>query len=390
MHKLKDFNADQGLSEIAAILKKIETTCALRFQSLEDVHYDERTTLLGEIFKIQSALERSLENEKFLEGKLNTSLQFIDRLSAVVPHRWLGSMVTIEEVSTDHESETLQWHVSDVFIGGRFFDLLKFKTKTMNSTASIEFSRGAEQKDTALFTRWPACLGEGNRLTVTTPKSSARDKTLSSFGPSDWLLIQEIVCDLLRYIEHSDETGNNMLAKGLAPALQNLGKVISSHPPVLRFDHISLIELTHNGGYHGLKLKLENVVQSGTHWEVVEYTLSTVDEAGESFGSHPRIEFCRVAHPFLSGWYPEQIDDDGGRFELRFEAPTLMDIKVWNSLPDMDKIRLVSLLSSLDVQFAELESQHPHVDWGKWRELGTCMKNIIAKTMSSYQKPGKI
>lgn len=390
MHKLRDFNADQGLSEIAIILKKIETTCASRLQSLEDIHLDERTTLLEETFKVQAALEKSLANEKILQSKLNTSLQFIDRMSAVVPHRWLGSTVNVEEVSPTQESETLQWHVSDVFIGGRFFNLLKFKTKIINSTACLEFSKGVVKKEADLFTRWPAYLGEGNKLAVTAPKSSATDKTLSSFGPSDWLLIQELVRDLSRYIAHFEESGNRWPAKALIPALENLAKVISSHPPVLRFDHISLIELTHNGGYHGLKLKLENVVQGGTHWEVVEYTLSTVDAAGESFGVHPRIEFSRTAIPFLSGWYPEQIDDEGGRFELRFETPALMDIKVWNSLPDQDKIRLVSLLGSLDVQFAELELQHPHVEWGKWRELGMCMKNIIAKTMFSYRKSGKV
>lgn len=346
--------------------------------------------LIRELFKVQAALEEAQANAKDLQYQIDNSLRYIDRLNSALPHRWLGSAVAIKDVSASKKVRVLHWHISDVFVGGRFFDSIQFYTSFVNGILHLEFPRAAYKNSNTPFMRWPACTHEANKLLITASEHSGVEKILSSFGPSDWVLVQEIVEDLLRFISNSTERLGEQYSTELNFGLRYLAKAIATHPPVLRFDHISLVELSHNGGYHGLRLKLENVVQGETHWDAVEYTLSTVDAAGEPFGGHPRIEFSRVPDPFLSCWYPEQVDDQGERFELRFETPALMDIKVWRSLPEQDKIRLVSLLSALDAQFSELEVQHPHIEWRKWRELGECMKNIIAKTMFSYRQSATV
>ncbi|MGY2956868.1 hypothetical protein ACVWWT_002078 [Pseudomonas sp. TE6349] len=390
MNELSDFDSVKGLSEIAVIFEKIEAACSARLETLTNQHLEERNILIRELFKVQAALEESQANTKKLQYHVDNSLGYIDRLNSALPHRWLGSAVAIEDVSASKGVRVLHWHISDVFVGGRFFDSIQFDTSFIDGALHLEFPRKACKKSSTPFIRWPASTHEANKLLITTSKQSGVERTLSSIGPSDWVLVQELVEDLLRFIPNSAERIDEQCATELTFGLRYLAKAIATHPPVLRFDHISLVELAHNGGYHGLRLKLENVVQGETHWDAVEYTLSTVDAAGEPFGGHPRIEFSRVTDPFLSGWYPEQVDDQGERFELRFETPALMDIKVWRSLPEQDKIRLVSLLSALDAQFSELEVQHPHIEWRKWRELGECMKNIIAKTMFSYRKSAKV
>lgn len=386
MDESSDFSVAQGLGEIAATLKKVEDAFSRRQQAYLNTHLDERDLLVGELFKVQAALEQSVGRERFLQEKLDASLNCIDRMSAVVSHRWLGSVVKVQDVGSINGIRTLHWKVSDVFLGGRFFDTIEFRTKISNGVTHIEFSKPSSKDACSPFVRWPACFGEGQKLTIMPPKNATTDKMLSSFGPSDWVLIRELVEDLLRFIPHSNNKIDESYAAELTAGLKNLADAIAVHPPVLRFDNISLVELTHSGGYHGLRLRMENVLQGEIYWGELEYTLSSVDGAGEVFGGHPRVEFPKMINPFLESWYPERIDEQGERFELRFAVPGLMDVKVWNTLVDQDKIRLVSLLGVLDVQFSELQLQHPHIEWGKWREVGDCMKKIIAKTMFGYRK----
>ncbi|MGE1528747.1 hypothetical protein [Pseudomonas putida] len=386
MDELSEFNAEYGLSEIAHVLKKLEDAYATRLQSQLNTHLNERNVLVDELFKVQAALEQAMGREKILGEKLDASLKFINNIHSAVPHRWLGSAVKVGDVDTTQESKILQWHISNVFVGKRFLNAIEFRTKISSGVTYLEFLKPSDKKSNTSFTRWPACLGEGQKLIVGPSKHYTIDKNLSSLGPSDWALIKELVGDLVRFIPHSNNHIDESLAIELIAGMEKLAEAMVAQPPVLRFDHISLVEITHNGGYHGLKLRMENVVQGGTAWESIEYTLSSVDGADDHFGSNPRIEFPRTAKPFLDGWYPERQDDQGERFELRFKVPGLMDINVWNSLGEQDKIRLASLLGVLDVQFSELELQHPHVDWEIWRKLASSMKEIIAKTMLGYRQ----
>ena len=372
-------------AEVASFIDKFESfksRCYQRFVEHQADNCNERAVVIDELLNVQDDLERKVLECQRLKTQCDEAFEYIARVLTGSAHLLLKDKINIQDLGLVDGKHTLQWIVQDIYLQRRYHKCLRFKTVLHEGTAALVVQR--ERNTHGPLVRWPAShrkLDEIIFLPQHGPINRGSNANLASLGTSDWNALIELTSVLIDVVQSSDIELEQALANDFAEGLCQLKTHLDKFPSVLRFDRIYMVKITHQDAYWGVTLRLENLMQGEKYWDELTYSLSSVDHPGETAGQHPRIEFPKSASGFFDNWFIESADDRGERFELRFRIPNEMDLAVWRQISGLDQLRLISLLSILEVQLSELKDVDVNMDWSRWVALGITMREIISKNM---------
>ena len=159
------------------------------------------------------------------------------------------------------------------------------------------------------------------------------------------------------------------LNEAMQSGVEELSAFMAAIPSALRYDGVALVKPLVNEDYEALCLRFEGTSYGSKSFGAVEFRLSCANLGSHRFGSRPKLEFPSAdgVHLF-EGWYHESSDDFGPKLELRFEAPDVLDLDVWNRLNPIDQSILLSLVEQLpnalrEVQATGLNLSRPWIEW---------------------------
>lgn len=379
-HPSSNGSIDADLDHIKTKISDLKFTYKKNLCDQNVIFLEEKKFLLKQLFRTQEELQRHvIENERIKE-ELEGSRGYLQRL--IISSPYYLTMCGLKITQEKHKNhQILQWSVSDLYLGERYFPALNFKTVLTDGTAGIIIQRLPSSTDQGPLVRWPNAYRDADEIAFIPapgPIHIGENTSLASLGPSDWATLQELVVVLIRYLSN---TAKNILQKKirtqLLSGLISLQRKLQSWPAILRYDSICLERVVDQTPYRALEICLVNVSQGEKTWPSLTYYLASMDVEEKGFGRNPRIEFQEKARGFFENWFVETDDVRGRRLEIRFSLPDDMDIPVWGQLSEIDQIRVVSLISTLSLQLDELRHTDTRIEWGDWLVISENIRTII-------------
>lgn len=389
------------LNDLNPQIKQLEKLSEKRYQDLIKEHSSEsrkiqkllasavleNELLLGQLHHTQETLALNI-TEKNAHQKTTEALQSrIKRILEDNPGYWELETLKVEQVASKEKNKekTLQWHISNVYLGENKVPELAFQTRTSNGVTEILLQRPMGRVEV-----WPLALIEHEELLCAPNQGSAyqgNNETISKLGSSDWTGLLILLKNLINYLQHTKtlvlpvDFDRNALVIGLC----NLEKTLANWPKILRYDDLQLSESAQNDEYQYIGIKFKNLSLGQFTTSEFNYKIATVDESTATFGQHPRIEFPESSQHAFKNWFIESDDERGARLELRFSQPTAMDTTIWNKLSGQDQILVASLISNLPIQLKHLQHKNPNVKiaWKSWNTLSRDIKTILSKNTST-------
>lgn len=347
----------------------------------------ENELLLLQLHQTQEELEQHLLQAQALQVQLDEQHRRLEKVQARYPGYWDYGSLEASLLNSGDRQQTVQWRLSDVYLGKRLIPELRFKTVLVNGLAGIVIQRTESTASSAPLLRWPGTFADSEELPCIPGKGTATqgsNAALSGLGPTDWDSLKLLVGHLTGLLL---EPGDSRLpaqldSAALRSGLLALEQVLAKWPKVVRYDSIQGQEAMPGNGYEGLNLKLRNVRLGDCQWPEFGYRLATVSAAAEPFGRSPKLEFPESTRNALSGWFAESHDERGPRLELRFAIPDAMDTRVWNALAQEDRLLIGALIGSLPLQIEDLQHTHASVgrSWQDWQALAGSVRKILSNS----------
>lgn len=355
----------------------------------------ENELLLLQLHQTQEELEQYLLQTQAIEAQREELSERLQRVLDRHPGYWEFDALEASLLENTATQQTVQWHLTDVYLGERLIPELRFKTVLANGLAGIVIQRTTDTDSPAPLLRWPSACAASEELPCVPTKGPAlhgNNALLSALGPTDWNSLQSLAKKLAGLLGtlNVQQLPAGLDVIGLRDGLLALEKTLANWPKVLRYDDIQLRETLRIDGYQGLEISLTNPQLGERRWSDLDYRLATMDEPGQTFGQNPRLEFPESARSALQSWFAESEDDRGPRLELRFALPDAMDTRVWNALAGDDCQLIAALLVNLAAQLEDLRQASPaNQPWQDWQALAESIKTILARnTVAARQMQG--
>lgn len=382
MEALISENLEVEIDQLKKRFESIKTLCAEKIADHRSGHRIEREVVVNELLSVQEHLEKSLRECRQLNSQCDESFGYIAKILLENPSVLTSNRLKIRDLGAQANGHETQWEISDIYLQRRYHKILRFKTRLDND--GLVFIMQREKNTQGPLVKWPSThkkLDELELSPVRGPINEGKNLNLASLGTTDWASLIELVSIIGNIVESDNLLFEKSFKDSLYVGLSDFKARLLNFPPVLRFDSISLAKILHQDSYWGVTLQLTNLMQGEKRWPTLIYSLASVDSSDKKLGENPRIELPKAASEFLDNWFIETADDRGERFELRFRRPNEMDMFVWRKLSEIDQLRLISLLSILEVQLSELREIDVNMDWERWMSLGTAMRDTIAGKM---------
>jgi len=388
---------EQLTQENAALQTRLDAVTQAQQQQLTQIEEteSENELLLLNLHQTQEELEQYLLRAQATEAQCEKLRSCLQRALNNHPDYWAYDRLEASLLESTDTQQTVQWHLTDVYLGERLIPELRFKTVLANGLAGIVIQRSAGIDSPEPLLRWPGACAAAEELPCIPVQGSAahgNNALLSALGPTDWNTLQALAKNLAALLDKPDaeQLTTALDAAGLRSGLLALEATLAAWPNLLRYDAIQLHETPQGDGYQSLAITLTNLQLGERHWSALDYRLATVDEPGQSFGQNPRLEFPESTRNALQSWFPESDDERGARLELRFARPEAMDTRVWNRLDGDDRLLIAALLVNFGTQLEDLRqasvASQPGQDWQSVVEL---MKSILARnTVAPRQTQG--
>lgn len=361
----------QHLHEQVAQLESSNASLGVRAQAAED----ESEQLLRQLHDTQEELEQYLLR--------------LDRLQARYPDHCCESF-SVNLLSARNGSQISQWQFTDIELAGRHIPQLRFRIHLDNGQAGLVIQRSAGNDSPAPLLRWPNAFAMAEELPCMPSNGSViqgNNLALTGLASSDWQFLQALVAQLIRLLAEDNERRIPMLLdrQALRQGLLALENTLASWPEVLRYDQLELLNDAPRPDYACLHVRLANLQLGNLQWEEVDYRLASRDRPEEAFGQNPRLEFPASSRASLENWFAESSDERGALIELRFAQPDAMDLDVWNTLSEKDRILIACLLSTLPLQIIEFEqrSPAPQHSWQEWQVLSESVTHMLARNVAT-------
>lgn len=355
----------------------------------------ENELLLLQLHQTQEELEQYLLQTQAIQARREELSERLQRVLDRHPGYWEFDTLETSLLENTATQQTVQWYLTNVYLGERLFPELRFKTVLANGLAGIVIQRTTGTDSPAPLLRWPSACAEAEELPcipVKGPALHGNNALLSALGPTDWNSLQSLAQKLAALLDTPTAlrlpAGLDVL--GLRNGLLALEGTLANWPQVLRYDDIRLRETLRIDGYQGLEISLTNPQLGERRWSDLDYRLATMDKPGQTFGQNPRLEFPESARNALQSWFAESDDDRDPRLELRFALPDAMDTRVWNALAGDDCQLIAALLVNLATQLEDLRQASPaNQPWQDWQALAESIKTILShNTVATRQTQG--
>lgn len=388
---------EQLAQENAALQTRLDAVTQAQQHQLSQIEAteSENELLLLNLHQTQEELEQYLLRAQATEAQCEKLRSCLQRALNNHPDYWAYDRLEASLLESTDTQQTVQWHLTDVYLGERLISELRFKTVLVNGLAGIVIQRAAGIDSPEPLLRWPGAFAAAEELPCIPVQGSAaqgNNALLSALGPTDWNALQALAKNLAALLDKPDaeQLPTALDAAGLRKGLLALEATLAAWPNLLRYDAIQLHETPQGDGYQSLAISLTNLQLGERHLSALDYRLATVDEPGQSFGQNPRLEFPESTRNALQSWFAESDDERGARLELRFARPEAMDTRVWNRLDGADRLLIAALLVNFGTQLEELRqasvASQPGQDWQSVVEL---MKSILARnTVAPRQTQG--
>lgn len=388
---------EQLTQENAALQTRLVAITQAQQQQLTQIEEteSENELLLLNLHQTQEELEQYFLRTQATEAQCEKLRSCLQRALNNHPDYWAFDTLEASLLESTDTQQTVQWHLTDVYLGERLISELRFKTVLINGLAGIVIQRSAGIDSPEPLLRWPGACAAAEELPCIPVQGSAaqgNNALLSALGPTDWRALQALAKNLAALLDKPDaeQLPTALDAAGLRNGLNALEATLVAWPNLLRYDAIQLHETPQGDGYQSLAISLTNLQLGERHWSALDYRLATVDEPGQSFGQNPRLEFPESTRNALQSWFAESDDERGARLELRFARPEAMDTRVWNRLDGDDRLLIAALIVNFGTQLEELRqasvASQPGQDWQSVVEL---MKSILARnTVAPRQTQG--
>lgn len=350
---------------------------------LRDVNND----YLSQLHKEQEAQENLLMNFHQQSENLYITEHRLNNFLTSFPEYWEFESLSLKHINKGNDSEKTLWEIKNVYVKGMLIPEINLETEINNGVAGITILHNSDEQE-PLWLNWPESYIATGRLPCIPVKGHAYQDSnfvLSSLKTSDWTAFNELLNNMILILVAPDNRCDiNLDPEKLKAGLLQLKEVLAKWPVVVRFDDIDLNDTFKNENYQRIGLSLKNLSIGSKIWPQLDYRLSTVDTSG-NFGQNPRLEFLQSTRSAFENWFTEHDLFLGTRLELRFAKPNAMDINVWRSLSEADRLMVTAVISSLPSQIEAIQksTQLSDLNWNDWNTLGQAVKNILIKNTAA-------
>jgi len=165
-------------------------------------------------------------------------------------------------------------------------------------------------------------------------------------------------------------------------------------PKTITFEKVTLKRELRNIDYEHVWLEVHNL-QFGNEYFIPKFEIrvgaSLIQSPG--FSRHPKFEFPLIngrVKPFET-WYAESSDENGSKFELRFDLnKKVADFNALSKLSRADLIFLVNVILSVPQFIQSLDDNQVPVarTWTPWKELVEEANVLVAQILQSLAVAG--
>ncbi len=371
-------------TRLDSFAKDHEQQYVQRRQVLEEQE-SENELLLVQLHHSQEKLEQYLLHSQTIQARLDEQQKRLQRMLERYPDYWDFDTLEANQLESTDNQQTVQWRLTNLYIGGRSIPEIRFKTCLTNGLAGIVIQRTEGTNSPAPLLRWPNAFATAEELPCIPTRgasTSGSNAALSGLSPSDWDTLQRLARQLAGLL--AQPTGGRFPKELNTAALSNgllaFAQTLTNWPTMLRYDSIQLQATLNADGYERLEIGLGNLCLGNRHWPALDYRLASIDHGPHPFGQNPRLEFPNgSARSVLQHWFEEARDNNDPRLELRFAQPSAMDTHVWSMLSPNDQQLIFTLIKTLPLQLQELQQANPAASrpWQDWQALASMLRYTL-------------
>lgn len=343
----------------------------------------ENDSLLLELHNTQEQLEHALHINEVLELQLVEVEAKLKRMREAYPKYIDIGKATARVCTISDTGFIFDWLIESVVIDSFEVDNIYVRFDTSPGNERLIFPRFLSDSASNSWIEWDSIPHVLESLTICSDQpilECRQGKNGKFLNATEWrtlIKILEILESLLKDRAEMLQLSETMIVSQTA-AVETLTRASKRWPIMLRHDKCDLIGMDVRIGYQGLQFRITNASISSRAVPELVFTLATVDEVPSLFGTYPRLEIAKSSNTFLEGWFPESIDERGERWELRFAAPTEMDMNIWSRLSNNDQILMAGIIAELPaiVELAHSKNNHFNKHREEWQYLARSVRNI--------------
>jgi len=348
---------------------------------------EEAGLLLLQLHQVQEELERYFIQHQQLQRD-NSRLQTrLERWALRYPDHYEWDCLVVLPNSPASQQSVV---ITELQHGSRSVGALRLALRHSKKLLTLVVFR--QNDEPAPLLHWPQVPGNDGVLhdamelvlNLSAEPQTLAAQALTQLAPTDLLLLKamckaigsSLQADALNYkawVEHWNSS---------AIALDTL-------PAVWRFDAMSLRHEQVNPDYEHLWLSFENAQYGDRHWSKFEFRLSAANIRRNQFSRLPKLEFPQPdgnAPKQFENWYEESEDDQGPKFELRFDIKQpAMDISCWRVLSPIDQAQALDIIRQLPsfLNLLKKSGVNIHRSWAEWHDLATGIQAAIANLLDA-------
>lgn len=370
--------------EELAFLRKENIFLGDKLNQLKEGHETlkkENAQLLYQASSTMEELERYFMNYTATQDRANIYKLFLDKACKNFSH-----YIDYTDFSVDKDagSSCLTWKFENIFIAGRLINCLKFQTVFTSAMDCLIFKY---EDNSDVFIRWPSLETASKDLVIfpvnRTEKIDNFIRTIQGLALTDFVMICALgyfFCNTSKVVFDTCSNFAELNYYKIKSGFTFFFKTFRSLPPLFQYDFVQVKREQVNIDYEHIWLNLNPVCFSGKRLESFEFRISCAIDDQDGFGRYTKIEFPECAGVNLfEKWYSESVDDFSCKLELRFDLPEKVDLDVWNSVSDRDRILIKEIMMQIPTMLKLVASQGftPTRGWKDWLKAVDDMNILI-------------
>jgi len=387
---------DLLIAEKSALLEKSGSTNIHEedFKARLEDFQDENFALVGNLNQIQEELEQHFLQKQRVQQEYNTLQSRWKRIERNYPY--LMDYDDIRLITVDSVSATpyLVWEARNFYHANVIypkFNMVTLLSEGRGGMAVLDPDVLGDKKAASrslsknivfphlLFN--PFLIAQNYKLLGSIPWK----RTLSGVA-----MLEEILQKIWPKSQFPKDMDPSFWRSSLTQLLLDLKQL----PKIITFEKVTLKRELRNIDYEHVWLEVHNL-QFGNAYFIPKFEMrvgaSLIQSPG--FSRHPKFEFPLIngrVKPFET-WYAESSDENGSKFELRFDLnKQVADFNALSKLSRPDLIFLVNVILSVPQFIQALEDDLVPVTrtWAPWKSLVEEANVLVAQILQSLAVAG--
>jgi hypothetical protein len=373
----------------AEVIQQRDSAAQQQAKALQE-QQQESELLLLQLHQVQEELEHYfLQHQQATQDKAQLDTRW-SKLMARYPDytEWDRVELVQDDIQTTKPSQ-VRTQIHGLKSGGRSLPMLDLTVKVTNKRPILILTPPARASESPLL-YWPIRVNEAgaNALQPLTIDPSAAFATqaselLRSLTPSDINALCSACSAMLDGLPTTLPQRSSWVQH-----VSTLRQQLVDLSPVWRFDAVQLKHQQVNPDYENLCFTLTNAHFGARRWPSFEFRLSASNIKRGKFSGHPKLEFPlqEQGDKQFENWFEESEDDQGPKFELRFDIKTRsLDINTWRTLSASDQAQTLSLSDQLPVLLQRLQAQGVQISrpWIDWQGMAGAIQDAFSHCLSA-------